>query len=273
MHAGLPAYGVSVNPNKTLVNFGVSFRGFQLPRLLSTTTGEKNGGPKGEQQFPYCGTLISTTTLSPTKQLSRPLAPKRGGCPITTTADSLTVEYSRTPGHSFHRKILNAFKIHVNNPMFLDTNFSGAQIVLKNLFAAARETADKMRVYVRCLGGVRAVGKDGKKGKKGGVREEVIIRSIDAVAELAFCLGKSKSKMKGSGLMRYKCSITKSQMRWVVLKAFFVVLERRQSGFGAVVAWLVGELLGLEIRGKRGAEMVGGQRIGACAVSSAYSRY
>jgi telomerase reverse transcriptase len=59
MHNGLPDYGVSVNPIKTLVNFEVSINGHKVPRLLGT------------QEFPYCGCYINTKTLNISKDLDR----------------------------------------------------------------------------------------------------------------------------------------------------------------------------------------------------------
>jgi telomerase reverse transcriptase len=51
MHDGLPAYGVRVNPDKTLVNFEVTINGKKVPRLV-----EKQG-------FPFCGSFIDTKRL------------------------------------------------------------------------------------------------------------------------------------------------------------------------------------------------------------------
>jgi telomerase reverse transcriptase len=51
MHHGLPAYGVAVNPDKTLVNFDMSVDDRQVPRISEG------------QAFPYCGTRINCQTL------------------------------------------------------------------------------------------------------------------------------------------------------------------------------------------------------------------
>lgn len=52
MHDGVPAYGVRVNPDKTLVNFEVAVNGKRVRRIV--------GADKG---FPYCGTLVDVKTL------------------------------------------------------------------------------------------------------------------------------------------------------------------------------------------------------------------
>jgi telomerase reverse transcriptase len=52
MHDGLPAYGVRVNPNKTLVNFEVVINDKKVARLVD------------KQGFPFCGSLIDVKTLN-----------------------------------------------------------------------------------------------------------------------------------------------------------------------------------------------------------------
>lgn len=51
MHGGFPDYGVTVNPNKTLVNFDMELGGIGIPRVSSGS------------QFPYCGLGIDYKTL------------------------------------------------------------------------------------------------------------------------------------------------------------------------------------------------------------------
>jgi telomerase reverse transcriptase len=59
MHDGLPEYGVTVNPTKTLVNFEASVNGMKVTRLV------------GSREFPYCGNFINTRTLNITKDRER----------------------------------------------------------------------------------------------------------------------------------------------------------------------------------------------------------
>ena len=55
MHNGVEKYGVSVNWQKSLVNFETTVNGTRIPRLVGTTL------------FPYCGNLIDTRSLEITK--------------------------------------------------------------------------------------------------------------------------------------------------------------------------------------------------------------
>lgn len=59
MHDGVPEYGVSVNPNKTLTNFEVMINGRKIRRLV------------GERKFPYCGNVIDVKTLSISRDRDR----------------------------------------------------------------------------------------------------------------------------------------------------------------------------------------------------------
>ncbi|KAK0126716.1 hypothetical protein ONS95_008298 [Cadophora gregata] len=99
MHEGLPEYGVTVNPDKTLVNFEAAVRGRKVPRLL------------GDGGFPYCGSFVDTKTLDVRRDRER-----RKDMAVQ---DSLTVEFSRVPGKAFGKKVLSkstfSFKFHSFN--------------------------------------------------------------------------------------------------------------------------------------------------------------
>jgi telomerase reverse transcriptase len=92
MHAGVPEYGVAVNPAKTLVNFDLVVEGRPVPRVH-----EGAGG------FPYCGTLIDCRTL----EISRDRARGAG----VAVEDCLTVDRGRMPGQNFRRKMLSMWGV------------------------------------------------------------------------------------------------------------------------------------------------------------------
>lgn len=73
MHRGVPEYGVSVNPAKTLTNFPVSIAGKTATRIV-----------KGER-FPYCGNFIDTRTLEISKDRAR-----KGGSGMPTKSRTTT---------------------------------------------------------------------------------------------------------------------------------------------------------------------------------------
>lgn len=66
MHNGVPAYGVRVNPDKTLVNFEVLINGKKIPRLVE------------HQGFPFCGSFIDTKTLN----ISRDRERRKNNCEL-----------------------------------------------------------------------------------------------------------------------------------------------------------------------------------------------
>ncbi|KAE8444198.1 hypothetical protein EG329_000795 [Mollisiaceae sp. DMI_Dod_QoI] len=203
MHDGLPSYGVRVNPDKTLVNFDVSINNRKVPRMVN------------QREFPYCGSFIDIKTLDITRDRDR-----RKNKAIL---DSLTVEFSKTPGRMFHRKMLNTFKIQAH-AMFLDTAFNSLKTVLKNVHSSFIESATKMWTYAKCL----------PAGKQPGLK--LLIKTISDLIELAFVLMKSKGKNKKN--VGYKCALTKVQVEWLALNAFCSVLGKRQSKYHKVLEWL-----------------------------------
>ncbi|GME63011.1 telomerase reverse transcriptase [Neofusicoccum parvum] len=86
MYEGNEDYGISIKKDKTLTNFTCRIGGTEVPRLPSQTS------------FPYCGIRISTRDLNLTKDFQ--LKDQR------RVRDGLTVEFSKLPGQTFHRKTL-----------------------------------------------------------------------------------------------------------------------------------------------------------------------
>ncbi|ENH60834.1 hypothetical protein FOC1_g10015638 [Fusarium oxysporum f. sp. cubense race 1] len=206
MHVGFPEYGVAVNPTKTMVNFDMLYDGEPL---------QKSNHEKG---FPYCGTTINCKTLDITKDRDR-------DANIDVSA-SLTVDFGRTPGQNFQRKVLNAFKIQ-SHLMFYDTSHNANRTVLNSLRSTFVETASKMYAYLRCL------------GKTQQPSSEMILRTIAKVIDVAFLLLTSKSRV-----MRYPqyiCDVRKSQVALNACLAFEKVLAAKQSNYQPVVKWLRNE--------------------------------
>ncbi|RSL70645.1 hypothetical protein CEP53_001789 [Fusarium sp. AF-6] len=203
MHQGVPEYGVVVNPAKTLVNFNMSHDGTPVRKV------------DGLAGFPYCGTTINCQTLDITKDRQR-------DANLDVSA-SLTVDFGRTPGQNFQRKVLNAFKIQ-SHLMFYDTSHNSTRTVLASLQGAFGETAKKMWAYLRCLG---------KSRQPSG---ELVIRTILKVVDVAFLLLTSKSRTMR--YPQYKCDVRKSQVALVACLAFKEVLAAKQSKYQSVVAWL-----------------------------------
>lgn len=212
MHAGVPEYGVAVNATKTLVNFDLAMDGSSANMLQSDTAG-----------FPYCGTLIDTSTLNITKDR---------GNRFTSIANksifnSLTVEYTRIPGQTFQRKVLNAFKIQ-SHLMYFDTALNSASVMLSNLYHAFIETATKTWAYARCL----------PRAKRPSA--ELVVKTIERLSDVAFRLATSKArKARYPG---YTCDVRKMEVIWLTYSAFARVLRRKQSNYSSVLEWLDGEI-------------------------------
>ncbi|XMA14564.1 hypothetical protein WAI453_007355 [Rhynchosporium graminicola] len=114
MHKGVPEYGVTVNPDKTLVNFECLVQERKIKRVLG-----KEGG------FPYCGSLVDMKTLGVSKDRER----NKDGA----VQDSLTVEYSRVPGKAFGRKVLTPPDTTLQYPRILPACPGTKQVVFGSL--------------------------------------------------------------------------------------------------------------------------------------------
>lgn len=231
MVRGMPQYGVSVSPGKTLVNFDMTMDGQPVPRVQ-----------EGCRAFPYCGIQIDCHNLDITKDRgSSSAAPLRD----SAISNSLTVEFSRRPGQHFARKLIDTFKIQ-SNVMFYDTRHNTMLTVLRNLYEAFTESATKAWAYLRCLPSEKLPG------------PQLIKNSISRLLDVAYLLLTSPSrKLKHP---KYECKLSKTQVRGAGLRAFRSVLGRKQARFGDVLQWLDEQAADLVVngkpRGRRGAELL-----------------
>ncbi|PHH87076.1 hypothetical protein CDD83_9337 [Cordyceps sp. RAO-2017] len=203
MHGGLPDYGVEVSREKTLVNFDLEVEGREVRKV-----------PQG-QGFPYCGMLIDSRSLDIAKD-------RRRGDGVAV-ANSLTVDFGRSPGHNFQRKILNAFKIQ-SHLMFYDTSHNSNDAVLQSLEGAFCETGRKMWAYIRCF--PRPQRPSGS----------LIIQTITKVANIAFLILSGKSRR--TKYPRYSFDIRKRQVSSIAHSSFLEILSQKQTGYSQVISWL-----------------------------------
>ncbi|KAK8083728.1 hypothetical protein PG996_002509 [Apiospora saccharicola] len=285
MHHGVPEYGVQVNPAKTLVNFDLEVNRATVSKL-------EGGGGGNDGAFPYCGTLINSKTLDITKDRDRGkityttrtavkrvaptqdvddeeelLAPPKrrktsnneNGSAVYS---SLTVEFTRVPGQTFERKLLNAFKIQ-SHLMFLDTSHNDSATVLSNLFSAFVETASKAWAYARCLSSfsssspstsastsgrpnnkITNVKKNKNKNKIDKGHQDptarLLIRAVAKLVDVAFLLAQSKARR--TRYPGYVCDVRRNEVAWLAYHAFLRVLGRKQARYGEVLAWLRAEI-------------------------------
>ncbi|KAK6841330.1 oxoglutarate iron-dependent oxygenase [Apiospora arundinis] len=269
MHRGVPEYGVQVNPAKTLVNFDLVVNQAPVSRMEGGNDSSNNSG----YGFPYCGTLINSKTLDITKDRDRgkSTAVKRAALPIQddneeregelaprkrsknesgngyAVYNSLTVEFTRVPGQTFERKLLNAFKIQ-SHLMFLDTAHNAAATVLSNLFSAFVETASKSWAYARCLSSSpksTTAAKPNNKNSHDDLKQvpqtaRIMVRAVAKLVDVAFLLARSKARrVRHPG---YDCDVRRNEVAWLAYHAFLQVLGRKQAGYGAVLAWLRAEV-------------------------------
>ncbi|KAM3414559.1 Telomerase reverse transcriptase [Cercospora zeina] len=203
MHAGIAEYGVRVRLEKSRANFDLQIDGRAVPKITAA-------------EFPYCGNAIDTRTLD--------LSKDSGRRKTTNIADSVAVEYTKLPGQTFYRKLLNALKLQMR-AMLLSTSYNSPLTVLSNLYHIFVEVAQKSNHYIRSL----PLNKQ-PPGK-------LTIRAIDDMVKLACVLMKHRRRTS-KDVMAYACSITSAQARWLACTSFVRVFGRRQTKHQMLLGWL-----------------------------------
>lgn len=223
MHRGVPEYGVSVNPAKTLTSFDIAVNGIPVANIV------------GRGVFPYCGMLINCKTMDLSKDHDREALGSGPGKPgqadgqrpkdtrVAGLYDSLTVEVCRTPGQTFERKALNVFKMQ-GHLMFLDTALNAPATVLTNLGEAFGVTAAKMWAYMRCLPPAKRPA------------APLVIRTLGRLVDVAFRLATSRARR--THYPDYVCDVSKREVAWLGYHAFLDVLGRKQAAYGPILRWL-----------------------------------
>lgn len=202
MSDGSSQFGITTNPAKSLVNFDVSINGARVPRLQGTRT------------FPYCGMLIDIQSLEVTKDRQR-----LDG----TVSHSLTVEVNRTPGKTFQRRVLAAFKIQVH-AMVVDTTLNSPSTVLSSFHQIYVETAMKLYSYLKVL------------GPRWRSLPQLIIQTCIALVRLAANLTRGPRRTRQ--VEHYECRISQTQHSWLMAVAFETVLGRKGANFAPALHWL-----------------------------------
>lgn len=212
MLKGQPKYGISVNPAKSLVNFSAAVDGVQIPQL------------EGSHLFPYCGSLIDTRTLEIHRDQDRILEGTDSAA--ASISSSLTVESTRAPGRSLHRKVLSSFKLQMH-PMYLDTKHNSLNVVLWNLYANLVTSAMKMYRYMKAL------------PRRAHPTSDVVIRVIQDLIELAHRMMRARRELKSrDSCSPYICLVQQQQVQYLAAAAFRFVLGRKQTKYAKVLRWL-----------------------------------
>jgi telomerase reverse transcriptase len=204
MHAGVPEFGVKVKAEKSRTNFDVVVEGKKITRL------------DGVSDFPYCGNSINTATLNLSKDQER----RR----TNNISDSITVEYTKVPGQTFYRKTLNAVKLQLQ-AMLLSTSFNSVSTVLRNLFNAFVEVAQKAYHYEKSLPNAKQP------------HDKLFIKTVADLIKLA-CALMHRRTHKASAAMEHECSVSNAQARWLACTAFTQVFHRRQTKHAKLLSWL-----------------------------------
>ncbi|KAJ6184750.1 Telomere reverse transcriptase [Penicillium mononematosum] len=209
MIRGQPSYGVQVNPAKSMANFSATVDGILLPRL------------EGTQLFPYCGSLIDTRTLDIHRDRDRIL--EGGESAAATLSNTLTVEASRFPGRTFHRKVLSSFRLQLH-PMYIDDGHNSRTVVLANIYCSFITSAMKMYRYMKSLRGRAHPG------------PAIITQTIrDLILQTA---GMIQARRAGDSESSFSCFVQRYHLQYLASAAFRFVLKRKQTRYEVVLRWL-----------------------------------
>ncbi|KAF1929540.1 uncharacterized protein M421DRAFT_4010 [Didymella exigua CBS 183.55] len=195
MHRGHADYGVQIKSAKSMTNFDVV-----------TDDGVR---------VPNCSPEVRKNTERSTR---------------ADVENSLTIELSKVPGQTLHRKALNAFKIQLK-AMFIDPALNSVSTVLTNLHQSFHEAAVRCLEYVRMLAKMRTT------------CSSLLIRTVDSIIALAFVMVQRRARSRSEArLVHAQSVISRRQLQWLACKAFYTVFQRAQTKHGALLAWLRGSL-------------------------------
>ncbi|KAJ6259859.1 hypothetical protein Dda_5503 [Drechslerella dactyloides] len=220
IHKGFPRYGVVVRPEKSLVNFEVTFNGCKIARTI------------GGSGFPYCGTLIDEKSLEIKRDWSR-----RDG---TLISNLLTVEYGSKPGQKMLDKVLGGWKL-VSTAIYLNTGFNSRRTVVTNLYWSFVDAAMKFHRYHRSISSHHR--RRGNKSQKNSLKtnDSQTLHIIEEFMSLAYTLMMSRENRTyddEGAVVPKNGLIGRVQIRWLVAKAFLRVLGKKQTLFRRVIRWL-----------------------------------
>ncbi|KAL6709686.1 Telomerase reverse transcriptase [Coniothyrium glycines] len=213
MHRGHADYGVVIRSSKSLANFDVC-----------TENGDRIAQSGPDDRFPYCGIHINTRTLEISKKCERAAA--------VDIEHSLTVDLSRLPGQTFHRKALNAFKIQLKN-VLIDARLNSVSTILANLYQSFRQAAVRCLEYARVLSKVRTT------------CSTLLIKTIDNMIALSYVMLQRRSvRHSDSKVKLIQNVISRRHLQWLACKAFQEVFQRKQTQHGGLLAWLQAAIVG-----------------------------
>ncbi|KAK6357467.1 hypothetical protein TWF718_001777 [Orbilia javanica] len=223
MHNGFPEYGVVINPEKSLVNFEVDFKGKKINRVFEDTPG-----------FPYCGTLINQKTL----EIKRDWARRDG----LIVSHLLTIDYGSRPGVKMVDKVSGGWKL-LSSAIYLNTTINSRPTIVENLYWSFVDAAMKFYRYYRGLSSrSKYIRKKPQKTPKP-INEKQILDMISEFMSLAYTLIMSRENREydeEGNVIPKEGLIGRIQMRWIVAKAFLRVLGKKQTLFPKVLNWLEG---------------------------------
>jgi hypothetical protein len=193
---GFAEYGCTANAQKLQLNFG------DVP-----------GAPTEPRRvLPWCGFLLDTATLELRCDYTRFLD--------AFMNESLTVELAQHAGWSLERKVKHVLKMRLH-PLLVDEQLVARETACANVFEAAMLAALKFHAHARALPRHNAAFEVG-----------VIV----GVAEYGATLMRDMRSAGGVGHeLGMRSSVRSSEVEYVVLRAFELLLRRKPARYGRVL--------------------------------------
>ncbi|KAJ3289397.1 hypothetical protein HK104_007493 [Borealophlyctis nickersoniae] len=240
MNKGHPSHGCFINLDKTLTNFDVIVDGIKLRQVEDVSNGLHT-----PTEFPWCGLLIDTRTLSVKGDYTR-LADKY-------ISESLTVNITQNPGSGLQLKMFqlsltsSGLSIEVSlltppthrilkpkcHAIFLDTSLNSTETVLVNVYQNFYLCAIKFYLHVKGMPNCPAGPTH---------RDRLLIGVIAETLRFAYILIRSRVQSLAGVRNQCQCTLASHQVTWLGLHAFSDVLRKKQTSYKNVLAWLDSEL-------------------------------
>lgn len=168
MKVGDKAYGICINPQKSLVNFDMVLSGMQIPKLTES------------DWFPFCGLLINTNTLEISKNRVRK---------DNVIANTLTVDKDISVGKRLTRRILSSLRIQLQR-ILLDQAQNSRERVLQTVGECFMETTMKLHQYILNMQALKRPS------------QRLLIELVNQLIDLAYRIVRTRQALCTAGITR-----------------------------------------------------------------------
>lgn len=213
MLQGVPDYGCTISPSKSLVNFD-----YVGP--------EGQGVPKADVEFPYCGLTIDTRNLDLNIDHHRSLA--------LYQPDTLTVKTTNAPGSGFLAWLKRTLENH-NHIVFNDTALNSYETVCSNI------CTNFIMAAMKTFGYLSKVGVD---------LDRHALFVTDAIEQaIKHTYNAHRAHLDSQIGQKYaaRCAVSRSAFTWMARDAFIAIFKQRSPTSDVLVMHLQERMMKMEV--------------------------